>query len=57
VEDAPCLAKEFQDEFEQIDLIQLSNFRAYVKLMIDGTPSKPFSAATISPFYERHRPH
>jgi Type IV secretion-system coupling protein DNA-binding domain len=48
-EDAPYLAKEFQDEFEQLDLIQLANHHAYIKLMIEGTPSKPFSAITIPP--------
>jgi hypothetical protein len=47
VEDAPYLAKEFQNEFEQIDLIELPNYHVYMKLMIDGTPSKPFSALTV----------
>jgi hypothetical protein len=46
-------AKEFQNEFDQKDLTQLENYYAYLKLMIDGTPSKPFSAATISPCYDR----
>ena len=45
-EDAPYLAKEFQDEFDQMDFIRLANYRAYIKLMIDGTPSKSFSVAT-----------
>jgi Type IV secretion-system coupling protein DNA-binding domain len=48
--DAPYLVKEFQEEFETEDLIQLSNYHVYLKLMIDGTPSKPFSAATEEPF-------
>jgi hypothetical protein len=48
-EDAPYLAKEFQDEFDQMDLIRLPNYRTYIKLMIDGTPSKPFSAVTLAP--------
>jgi hypothetical protein len=48
-EDAPYLAKEFQDEFDQMDLIRLANYRVYIKLMIAGTPSKPFSAATDVP--------
>jgi len=48
-EDAPYLANEFQDEFDQMDLLQLANYRVYLKLMIDGTPSRPFSAATIPP--------
>jgi len=34
-------------EFDQMDFIRLANYRAYVKLMIDGTPSKPFSAITL----------
>jgi hypothetical protein len=46
--DAPYLAKEFEDEFDQMDFIRLANYRAYIKLMIDGTPSKPFSAATLA---------
>src|SRR6266853_16484 len=46
-EDGPYLAKEFQEEFDAMDLIQLANYRVYIKLMIDGTPSKPFSAQTL----------
>jgi hypothetical protein len=43
------LAREFQPRFEEIDLLQLPNYRTYLKLMIDGTPSKPFSAITLGP--------
>src|SRR5450631_3415291 len=46
-EDAPYLVKDFREEFDAMDLIQLANYRVYLKLMIDGTPSKPFSAVTI----------
>ncbi len=46
-EDAPFLVREFVERFEQIDLIQLPNYRIYLKLMIDGMPSKPFSAMTF----------
>ncbi len=46
-EDAPYLAREFQDRFEQIDLLRLENRHVYLKLMIDGMPSKPFSAMTL----------
>ena len=35
--------------FEQADFLQLPNHRIYLKLMIDGTPSAPFSAATLAP--------
>jgi hypothetical protein len=47
VEDAPYLAKEFQNQFEQMDLVQLENHRVYLKLMINGMPSWPFSALTL----------
>jgi type IV secretory pathway TraG/TraD family ATPase VirD4 len=47
--DAPYLVKEFQEEFETEDLVQLSNYHVYLKLMIDGTPSKPFSAMSLAP--------
>jgi hypothetical protein len=29
--DAPYLAKEFEDEFDQMDFIRLANYRAYIK--------------------------
>jgi type IV secretory pathway TraG/TraD family ATPase VirD4 len=46
-EDSPYLAREFHEVFEEIDLLQLPNHRIYLKLMIDGTPSMPFSAVTL----------
>ncbi len=48
-EDAPYLEQEFQERFDQIDLTQLGNYHIYLKLMIDGQPSRPFSAATLKP--------
>jgi len=48
-EDAPYLAREFQPKFEDLDLLQLENFNMYLKLLIDGAPSRPFSAATLTP--------
>lgn len=47
-EDAPFLAREFQPTFDVEDLINLPNRNAYLKLMIDGTPSRPFSARTLA---------
>ncbi len=46
-EDASYVAKEFQARFEPLDLMQLENHHVYLKLMIDGMPSKPFSAVTL----------
>ena len=45
-EDAPYLAKEIQPTFDVADLINLPNYNIYLKLMIDGAPSKPFSGKT-----------
>ena len=49
VEDAPYLVREFHERFAEVDLLQLPNYRIYLKLMIDGTPSLPFSALTLEP--------
>ena len=46
-EDAIYLAKEFCPEFDEKDLINLPKFNVYIKLMIDGATSKPFSAHLI----------
>jgi hypothetical protein len=42
------MVQEFNERFDKFDLLQLPNFGVYIKLMIDGTPSKPFSAATLA---------
>ena len=47
--DAEILAKEFAPVFEEPDLINLSKFNIYLKLMIDGVSSRPFSAMTLPP--------
>jgi type IV secretory pathway TraG/TraD family ATPase VirD4 len=46
--DAMILAREFQDVFEPIDLLNLANFDIYLRLMIDGAPSQPFSGTTVT---------
>jgi hypothetical protein len=46
-DDAPILAREFEPRFRPQDLIQLPNYDIYVRLMIEGTPSRPFSGATL----------
>ena len=46
--DAEFLEQEFTPEFLQNDLIRLSNRDIYIKLMIDGITSRPFSARTIT---------
>jgi CxxC-x17-CxxC domain-containing protein len=46
--DAEFLEPEFTPEFLQDDLIRLANRDVYIKLMIDGITSRPFSARTIT---------
>lgn len=48
-EDAEFLEKEFSPEFEAGDLVNLSKYNIYVKLMINGVASRPFSAQTLEP--------
>jgi hypothetical protein len=47
-EDAFLLADEFQPKFGVLDITGLPNRSIYLKLMIDGTPSRPFSADTVT---------
>jgi hypothetical protein len=47
--DAEVLEKEFFPEFLAQDFVNLPNANIYVKLMIDGISSKPFSATTLPP--------
>ncbi|MBL7738910.1 MAG: ATP-binding protein [Chitinophagaceae bacterium] len=44
--DAKVLAEEFVPIFSETDLINLPRYHIYLKLLIDGTASKPFSATT-----------
>lgn len=48
-DDAEFLEKEFEPEFTQQDIVALPNYKVYLKLMIDGITSRPFSAKTLPP--------
>jgi len=48
-DDAEFLEREFTPEFEATDIVKLSNYSIYVKLMINGLTSRPFSAHTLPP--------
>jgi len=45
--DAEILGAEFAPEFSAMDLTRLPNYHIYLKLMVDGTVSSPFSAETV----------
>ena len=47
--DADFLEKEFFPTFTPEDLVNLSKFDIYIKLMIDGVTSEAFSAHTLAP--------
>jgi hypothetical protein len=49
VEDAKLLSREFYPTFSEADLANLPNHNIYLKLLIDGAPSQPFSAVTLPP--------
>ncbi len=48
--DAEYLEKEFEPEFMIQDMVNLPNYTTYLKLMVDGVTSRPFSAKTLPPF-------
>ncbi len=48
-DDAEFLEKEFEPEFTPEDIVNLPNYKIYIKLMIDGVTSRPFSARTLPP--------
>lgn len=48
-DDAEFLEKEFFEEFEASDFVNLPNTYIYIRLMINGVSSRPFSARTLPP--------
>lgn len=47
--DAEVLEKEFMPQFTAEDIVNLGIYQIYLKLMIDGVSSAPFSASTLGP--------
>ncbi len=47
--DADILEKEYAPEFTPEDMVNLGFAQIYLKLMIDGVTSRPFSATTLPP--------
>ena len=48
--DAEFLEKEFEPEFTIQDIVNIPNHQIYLKLMVDGVTSRPFSAAILPLF-------
>lgn len=53
-EDAEFLEKEFSPAFMATDIVNLGFSQVYMKLMIDGVASYPFSATTLPPIKVPH---
>jgi len=51
--DAEMLAKEFAPTFIEEDIVSLGKYNVFLKLMIDGVASQPFSATTLPPVANR----
>ena len=51
--DAEFMESEFMPRFLPEDLINLPKYGIYLKLMIDGVTSQPFSATTLPPIAQR----
>ena len=49
-EDAQFLESQFAPVFSASDLMQVPNYNAMIKMLANGTPSKPFSFGTMPPF-------
>jgi hypothetical protein len=48
-EDAEFLEKQFAPTFTATDILNLDNYNAYIKLLVDGQPQKPFNIHTYPP--------
>ncbi|MFZ5425246.1 MAG: type IV secretory system conjugative DNA transfer family protein [Patescibacteria group bacterium] len=51
--DARLLANEFAPQFTPNDIISLDKYNMYIKMVINGTTSLPFSAKSVPPFVPR----
>ncbi len=47
--DAEPLATQFGGDLTAADLLRLPRYQAYMRLLIEGTPSRPFSMRTLPP--------
>ena len=48
--DAEFLENEFEPEFVIQDIVNLPNYHIYIKLMVNGVATRPFSAITLPAF-------
>ena len=46
-EDGEFLAKQFEPVFNAGDLLNIDNYRAYLKMLINGQSTRPFNITTL----------
>ncbi|MDD3774244.1 MAG: DUF87 domain-containing protein, partial [Patescibacteria group bacterium] len=46
-QEAEYVAREFEPVFDEFDLINVAKFNAYIRMIIDNMPTRPFSMLTI----------
>jgi len=46
-QEAEYLAREFEPVFDEFDLVNVAKFNAYLRMIIDNMPARPFSIQTI----------
>jgi hypothetical protein len=49
VDDAEYLKNQFEPVFSANDLMNIDNYNAYLKMLVDGRPVKPFNIETLPP--------
>ncbi len=47
--DGQVLAEQLNGQVTAADLMQLPKYRAYMRMLVDGVPTRPFSLATLPP--------
>jgi hypothetical protein len=53
-DDAEDISLQFEEMVTPKDILSLPKYHAYIRLMIDGIPSKPFSVSTLPPPNIKH---
>lgn len=53
--DAEFLEKEFEPVFSAYDLVNIDKYNAYVKLLVDNAPTRPFNMTVDPPFAIRRK--
>ena len=56
-QDAEIVAEQLAGDLAKPDLLQLPRYQAYVRLLIEGMPSRPFSMRTLPPSAGRQDEH